>query len=74
MYPPNTCRDPEAAACIAEEAVKDPDLWGPYHLLKNNCEHFATKCKVGTAYSIQVAKINKLEKAMAKSLNRFSKA
>ena len=70
LYPPDTCREPEAAASVAEEVVHDPELWGPYDLLTNNCEHFATRCKVGKAYSIQVAKINRLERAMAKSVNK----
>lgn len=73
MYPPGTCRDSTAAACVAEEVVQKPEIWGPYNLLTNNCEHFATKCKVGTAYSLQVAKIKKYEKAMAKSVNKFLK-
>lgn len=74
MYPPDTCREPAAVACVAEEVVQNPNIWGSYNLLTNNCEHFATRCKVGTAYSIQVAKINKLEKAMAKSANKFLKS
>lgn len=67
IYPPDTCREPEAVASVAEEVVENPDLWGPYDVLKNNCEHFATRCKVGSAYSIQVTKMSRLEMAAATS-------
>lgn len=34
--------------------VADPHVWGPFDLLKNNCEHFAVRCKTGVAVSFQV--------------------
>lgn len=53
-YPNGDCLPPEIAAQNAEKLVADPQRWGPYDLLKNNCEHFATKCKTGIAVSRQV--------------------
>ena len=51
------CNTPHAAACLAEEAVDMPEIWGPYSVTENNCEHFATRCKTGRAYSIQIMEI-----------------
>ena len=59
-YPEGTCNSSEAAAKLAEEAVDMPDIWGPYDVFTNNCEHFATKCKTGIPYSIQVENIKKV--------------
>ncbi|KAH3889000.1 hypothetical protein DPMN_013046 [Dreissena polymorpha] len=53
-YAEGCCLHPEKAALNAEELVADPTKWGNYHLLTNNCEHFATKCKTGLAVSEQV--------------------
>ena len=33
----------------AESNLKNPDKWGHYDLLENNCEHFAFYCKTGTS-------------------------
>ena len=33
----------------AEEYLENPDEWGNYNALANNCEHFAFYCKTGTA-------------------------
>ena len=55
-YPDGQCLPPEVAAANAEKLVEDPNRWGAYDLLKNNCEHFATKCKTGIAVSMQVIK------------------
>lgn len=56
VYREGTCRPPEEAAQEAETLVENPDRWGPYNLIYNNCEHFATKCKTGYAGSKQVLK------------------
>ncbi|KAL3832240.1 hypothetical protein ACJMK2_023900 [Sinanodonta woodiana] len=50
------CLSNEEAASNAEDLVKKPNHWGSYHLLRNNCEHFATRCKTGIATSKQVIK------------------
>lgn len=54
VYPDGQCLPPEVVAENAEKLVADPNRWGAYDLLKNNCEHFATKCKTGIAVSKQV--------------------
>lgn len=67
VYPDGKCNTPEAAAHLAEEAIDFPSIWGPYSVTKNNCEHFATKCKTGTPYSIQVDDFyRKVEKKMGR--------
>lgn len=53
-YPNGDCLPPEIVAENAEKLVEDPNRWGAYDLLKNNCEHFASKCKTGVAVSFQV--------------------
>ena len=60
IYPDGSCNAAEAAAHLSEEAVDMPEIWGPYNVLKNNCEHFATKCKTGRPYSIQVEDVKKV--------------
>lgn len=71
IYPEGTCQAPETAAHLAEEVVSGPEIWGPYNLFTNNCEHFATRCKTGKAYSLQVAyrapKLAKAAKGSAKT-------
>ena len=59
IYPPGKCNTPEAAVHLANEVIQHPDLWGPYSLRKNNCEHFATRCKTGKAYSLQVEAVKR---------------
>ena len=61
-YTNDQCLPPEIAADNAEKLVENPNRWGAYDLLKNNCEHFATKCKTGIAVSMQV--INKLREVI----------
>ena len=42
---------------IVEKAYyyyKNPDEWGEYDILSNNCEHFATYCATGHKMSGQV--------------------
>lgn len=54
VYTQGTCLPSEEAAQEAEKLIENPDRWGPYNLISNNCEHFATKCKTGYAVSKQV--------------------
>ncbi|KAH3694124.1 lecithin retinol acyltransferase-like [Dreissena polymorpha] len=54
IYSPGQCFPLEEAATNAEELVANPTKWQSYGLVNNNCEHFATKCKTGTASSMQV--------------------
>ncbi|KAK3607993.1 hypothetical protein CHS0354_009928 [Potamilus streckersoni] len=53
-YPSGQCLPPEVVVENAKKLVENPDRWGVYDLLNNNCEHFATKCKTGVAVSRQV--------------------
>lgn len=55
-YPNRENINPDIVIKTAEELKKNPDKWGKYDLLKNNCEHFATYCKIGIAVSTQVNK------------------
>ncbi|KAH3736738.1 hypothetical protein DPMN_043311 [Dreissena polymorpha] len=55
-YPFAKCLQPEESVSKAEELVHNPSQWKRYHLLSNNCEHFATFCKTGRAASNQVTK------------------
>ncbi|XP_062609774.1 uncharacterized protein LOC134271588 [Saccostrea cucullata] len=48
------CLPPEDVVWYAEGLFENPHIWGPYDIIKNNCEHFATKCKTGIAVSNQV--------------------
>ena len=73
IYPEGTCNTAEAAVSLAKEVVKHPEIWGPYNLSTNNCEHFATRCKTGKAYSIQVENVKKIFKK-AKEAARASSA
>ena len=74
IYPEGTCNSPEAAANLAEEAVGMPEIWGPYHFLKNNCEHFATKCKTGKPVSIQVEHAKKILKKPKEAAARSARS
>lgn len=38
----------------ARNFLKNPSMIGSYSLIENNCEHFATSCKIGTAISMQI--------------------
>lgn len=53
IYPENQCLPPELVVNNAKELLQNPSRWGPYDAIKNNCEHFATKCKTGIAVSKQ---------------------
>ena len=56
-YPTGTCNSPKATVNSAKEVVLDPEIWGPYDMKSNNCEHFAMKCKTGKRVSSQVVKV-----------------
>lgn len=55
-YPQREPRDPNDVIETAVRLKDNPADWGEYHLLKKNCEHFATYCKIGIAVSTQVDK------------------
>ena len=38
----------------AEDAYKRPKKFGTYHLVKKNCEHFATFSRYGISWSQQI--------------------
>ena len=40
---------------LANEVLKDPSLWPGYHIVRNNCESFATWLKTGKKISAQAA-------------------
>lgn len=63
-YPNRKTKDPADVIKTAERLKENPDEWGAYHLFRNNCEHFATYCKIGVSVSTQVNKkiSNLLEK------------
>ncbi|XP_062499881.1 lecithin retinol acyltransferase-like [Corticium candelabrum] len=53
IYEKGKCFSPEEVIHRAEQILLT-GKWPGYELLKNNCEHFATFCKKGKAYSNQV--------------------
>lgn len=53
VYQENACLPVEETLEMAEEAVNGADRWPRYHLIKNNCESFATLLKTGRATSEQ---------------------
>ncbi|KAL3856990.1 hypothetical protein ACJMK2_011694 [Sinanodonta woodiana] len=65
VYQPDICLADEVVATTAKNLVTNPECWGPYHLIDNNCEHFATYCKTGKAFSLQV-KDKKMGEKMVK--------
>ena len=74
IYPERTCNTSEAAANLAEEVVDMPEIWGPYDFFKNNCEHFATKCKTGKPVSIQVENAKKVLKKPKEAAARSARS
>ena len=56
LYRSTECLSQEEAARNAERLAANPHMWGAYDLVKNNCEHFATRCKIGRPVSFQVLK------------------
>lgn len=65
-YPKGQCLPPEVVVDNAKQLLKNPQRWGAYDMIKNNCEHFATKCKTGISVSKQV-----IEKIRECILNPF---
>lgn len=53
-YPKREARDPEDVIKTAKWLKDNPAEWGSFDLINNNCEHFATYCKIGKAVSTQV--------------------
>ena len=53
IYEKGKCCSPEEVIHRAEQIFQTGE-WPGYKLLRNNCEHFATFCKKGKAYSTQV--------------------
>lgn len=48
------CYPPDEVIARAESQIGEPGLQNRrYHLFQNNCEHFATWCKTGEAFSEQ---------------------
>lgn len=52
-YRKNDCLPTKQTIDFANTLIKNPLLWKSYHLLINNCEHFATFCKTGKSISYQ---------------------
>ena len=48
------CHSAQEVIETAEYYLQNPQKWGEYHLLKNNCEHFAHCCKTGIKRSAQI--------------------
>lgn len=48
---------PEAAVARARAIAEGRLPWAPYHLVHNNCEHFATFCVTESARSMQVRQV-----------------
>lgn len=60
-YPNVEDKDPEEVIWTAKWLKDNPARWDKFDLIDNNCEHFATHCKIGKAVSTQVdEKINML--------------
>lgn len=68
-YPKGQCLPPEVVVDNAKKLLKNPHRWGAYHIINNNCEHFATKCKTGRAISNQV--IDKIRECILNPLQIF---
>ncbi|XP_062596440.1 uncharacterized protein LOC134257878 [Saccostrea cucullata] len=43
-YSAGQCLPPEVVVQEAKELLENPHRWGPFDMIGNNCEHFATKC------------------------------
>lgn len=63
IYQNGSCLDPSVVKENAEKYLQNPQSCGLYDIMKNNCEHFATKCKTGYARSKQLW--NKLAECVA---------
>lgn len=51
----------------AKRFLENPGEFGSYDILTNNCEHFATYCKIGFKVSIQVTE--KIKECLENPLN-----
>lgn len=49
-----SCSPADLVVERAQNFLKNPSMIGSYSLIENNCEHFATACKIGTAISMQI--------------------
>jgi hypothetical protein len=47
--------DPDVIVARARNFLRDDLIVGYYHLLTQNCEHFATMCRYGEGFSLQAA-------------------
>ncbi|KAI0212427.1 hypothetical protein LSAT2_002668 [Lamellibrachia satsuma] len=45
--PAEQCRSPEEVTDAAERLLENPDEFGHHNFIYNNCQHFATYCKIG---------------------------
>jgi hypothetical protein len=68
-YPDGQCLSPDIVVENAKQLLANPEKWGEYNALLNNCEHFAMKCKTGIAVSLQV--IEKLKECIMNPLKRM---
>ena len=50
-------RPADDVIATAERYLDNPEKWGNYHLLFNNCETFAVYCKTGHKVSAQIDKV-----------------
>lgn len=50
----DSCSPADTVVERAQNFLKNPSMIGSYSLIENNCEHFATNCKLGTAISMQI--------------------
>ena len=53
---------------VLEELLTNAEYWMEYHAKTRNCEHFATKCKIGREKSSQVEFVNKILAILAKGV------
>lgn len=53
----DTCLPCAETTANALNHVNNPQSFGRYNLITNNCEHFATKCKTGIKQSLQIERI-----------------
>jgi hypothetical protein len=52
-YPPGECRPNEETVKTVYLLLENVEAYPTYHLLTNNCEHFARLCKTGKKGSVQ---------------------
>lgn len=69
IYLENQCLQPELVVKRAKELSRNPNEWKRFDIETNNCEHFATECKIGVAISSQVKEY--MEKCINDPLQRM---